>query len=485
MYLIIVAAINMFVLCWIVRAFKSALFWIYLWQLKEYHVGRFIDHFRTFKGKKIFLNLFTLSKYILFLVVLAPGNYFLSAALLLLLIYIAEFFIFLKNIFSRSLKIPAFTAKTIMLTSVSFAIIVWYFFFAANYLTAAHWRAFLGYLLIFDILSPVIVSIVVLAFQPLFVVMRNRILEKAKRKITAFSDLLVIGITGSYGKTSTKEFLATILSLRYRVLSTPEHKNSEMGIATTILQDLNDNHEVFVVEMGAYNKGGISLLCDMVKPTIGMVTGVNEQHLSTFGSLDNLLSAEGGRELEKKLPDKGFLVVNGDNKYCLELYKQSNHHKKIYTLKKDKIDSDIWTEDIEVKKEYVSFIARTKDNHMAHVNVGVLGAQNVQNLLGAILVAKELGMTLEEISRACEDIAAERAGMVIKKGVHGIELIDSSYSSNPDGVMADLNYLNIFPGKKVVIMPCLIELGKKSMEVHYQIGKKIAAVCDMAIIMHF
>ncbi len=347
---------------------------------------------------------------------------------------------------------------------------------------------FIFALLIFDILIPIFISAIVLLFQPFFVLVRNIILEKAKEKIKKINNLTVIGITGSYGKTSTKEFLTTILSQKFNVLSTLKHKNSEIGIAQTILKDLNAKHEIFIVEMGSYKKGGIKLLCDIVKPKIGIITGVNEQHLALFGSQDNLLSAEGGRELVESLPKNGLIVLNGDNKYCLNLYKKiyefvgNNIEKKIYTTKKDKISSNIWTEDITVYKDYISFIARSKEKEMAHFSVNVLGKQNVQNLLGAILVAKEFGMDFGEISEACKNIQQNQASIILNKGIYGIDIIDSSHSSNPDGVIADLDYLNIFPKKKVVVMPCLIELGNKSSEIHYAIGKKIAEICDLAII---
>jgi len=369
------------------------------------------------------------------------------------------------------------------------------------------------YLLIFDILVPIIASLVILLIQPIFVYFRINILKKATEKMDGFKNLTVIGVTGSYGKTSTKEFLTTILFSKFKVLSTKDHKNSEIGIAETILKELNKEHQIFIVEMGAYNKGGINLLCDITKPSIGIVTGVNEQHLSTFGSMENLLSAEGGVELLSSLPKDGLLVVNGDNKYCMNLYRNGFGHlynsfarsedknkilssslprnyknlektlrKKIYSLKNDKVDSDIWAEEISVLERSLDFMTMNKEKEAMHFNVKVLGKQNIQNLLGAILVARELGMSLEEISLAVKNIKPEQAGITLKIGVHSINIIDSSYSSNPDGVMADLDYLNIFNGKKVVVMPCLIELGKKSSEVHQQIGKKIAEVCDMAII---
>lgn len=465
---------------WYARTLKMVLFWIYLWQLKEYHVGRFVDHFRTQKGKQLLMGALPLVKIGLLVLFLVNAYFFAFIFYALVLIYAGESLAFLLAIVRKRAKRPVPTTKTILLTSVAVAMVT-------GFLMVLGWKMpayplIMVCLLVLDIAAPILISLVVLAFQPAFVLMRNGILRRATKKIATHHKLLVIGITGSYGKTSTKEFLTTILSKKFNVLATPEHKNSEMGIAQTILDELRDEHQIFIVEMGSYNKGGISLLCDMVRPKLGLVTGVNEQHLATFGSLENLLSAEGGQELLASLPLDGTIIVNGDNTYCLELYRRSQIKKGIYATRKDKIDADIWTEEITVEPQALSFIAQTKRGELANFHVKVLGKQNVQNLLGAALMAKELGMTLEEIANACKEITPSDAGMTLKSGAYGIQVIDSSYSSNPNGVMADLDYLSIFPGKKVVVMPCLIELGAKSAQIHKEIGKKIAQVCDLAII---
>jgi len=292
----------------------------------------------------------------------------------------------------------------------------------------------------------------------------------------------VVAITGSYGKTSTKEFLYTILSKKFKVLSTKDHQNSEIGVARCILEELKPSHQIFIAEVGAYNKGKVRQVCSFLKPKIGIVTGVNEQHMALFGSLKNLLSAEGGGELAEALPKDGILIVNGDNKYCISLYKEFNGNKKIYSLSNKIINSDIWSDSISIRKDSLSFIAIDESGDMAHFDVKVLGKQNVQNLLAAILTAKQLGMSFGEISKACKDILQKAAGMTLTLGKHNINIVDSSYSSNPDGVFADLDYLSIFPGKKVIVMPCLIELGPKSEEIHEKIGRKIGEICDLAII---
>ena len=184
---------------WTFRTIKLVLFWIYLWQLKSYHVGRFVDHFRTHKGKTLICNKLLLIKIVLLVLLFVRSELF----GILVFLYFAESLLFIKAIANKNIKKPEFTFKAILLTLVSLLVSGGYvFIFVASPIA----------LLLFDILLPIIISIVVLLIQPFFVLARNRILQKATQKIGQHKNLIVIGITGSYGKTSTKEFLTTILS---------------------------------------------------------------------------------------------------------------------------------------------------------------------------------------------------------------------------------------------------------------------------------
>jgi len=428
-------------LLWLIRQSKSTLFWLYLWQLKEYHTGRFLDHFRTEKGRGLLLNALFLSKIALI------GLFFTLPVLVffaVVFIYLVEAPKTLIDVLRRRIKYPSLTKKTIPLVLIGLLTEALFIFFLFILKEDIVETVFL--LLVFDVLTPLIISLIVLTLQPCTVLLRNRIVKNAKQKRAKFPDLLVIGITGSYGKTSTKEFLAAILSQKYRVLATKEHQNSEVGISQCLINELKSEQEMFIVEMGAYNKGGIKLLCDIVKPRIGIVTGVNEQHLATFGSMEKLLSAEGGGELIDSLPADGMAFFNAKNEHCRNLYQKTTIKKFLYG-------------------ETAAF----------------LGGENI---LGAMAVAKELGMTEEEISRACEKIENKFPGIKIKKGIKGLNIIDATYSANPDGVLAHLEYLTLrYPqGKKIIVMPCLIELGSASSGIHQRIGKKIGEVCDLAII---
>ncbi len=432
-----------FVLIWFLREVRAILFWLYLWQLKEYHIGRFLAHFQTAKGKRLLLNPLTGFKLTLLgFVLFVP-----SAIYIAIPIYAAE-------VLLRKAPRPVFTLKVKLLTAAFVC-----------FLLAFALLESLVFLLIVDIATPLFASAVVLILQPFAVVGRAGIVRRAKKRRRKFKKLKVIGITGSYGKTSTKEFLAHILGQKFQVLKTPEHANSEVGISRTILRNLTDEHDIFVCEMGAYNKGGIKLLADIAKPDIGIVTGVNEQHLATFGSVENLLSAEGGKELIEALPKDGALIINqkskikiqSDNAKCKIIIPQIPH--------------------VKVEKERISF-----ETEGVSFRVPVYGGHNVQNLLLAIAAARELGMSLREIAKAAETMPLEIGALKVWRGTGGITVIDSTYSANPDGVIADLEYLNLYEGKKVLVMPCLIELGKASKEVHRRIGEKIAEVCDLAIL---
>ncbi len=466
------------------------MFWVFLWQLKEYHIGRFIDHFRTEKGKRIvFAKPLILKLILLFLFLVSTGYGILYKSFslsiltwLVLILYFLESCKFLYDLFKRKLKKPVFTKKTIFLIFSIFTFQLLYFllyFFTNTHLLVLN-------LLIFDVLTPFIVSGIILITQPLAVLMRNTIIKKAKIRRAQFKNLIAIGITGSYGKTATKEFLFEILSEKLKVFKTKEHQNSEIGISQCILEGLRKDYEVFIAEMGAYNRGGIKLLCDIVKPKIGILTGINEQHLATFGSLENI--KKGKYELIESLPKDGMAIFNGNNKYCEDLYFKTNISKRISYSQfpegiKENISYDVWAEDVKIEKECITFKIFSKDGDSAYFKVNLLGAQNIENILLAVCCAKELGMSLKEISKACEKIKQTQGGMKLFKTRGDINIIDATYSANPNGVISHLEYLKIWEGKKIIVMPCLIELGKASKEVHKRIGEKIAKVCDLAIIV--
>lgn len=463
---------------WYVRTARALLFALYLWQLKEYHIKRFLAHFLTSKGKRLFFHPFIAVKLALLVLWFSHPE---AAMLLLLALYIGEAALLLNAARTKTLLLPVLTRKTTvlilsaLLVQSAVLIAVLLYFLDSLFLT----------LLLFDLLSLFIGTLIVLAWQPYTIFERKRFLKRATEKRKKLKNLKVIGITGSYGKTSTKEFLAHILSKKFVVLKTPEHKNSEMGIAHTILYDLTDEHEIFVCEMGAYSKGGVKLLADMAQPTMGIVTGVNEQHLGVFGSGMNLFSAEGGGELVQSLPQEGVLVLNDDSRQLHELgpwLQLWNPNFANYVWCSAKTQKDFFAKDVVVAKEQASFTMTGKDEKEAKVALPLVGGHNVENVLLAAATAEVLGMSMEEIAKALKDVPKEVNSMQLKQGKRGVEILDSSYSANPTGVLAALEHLKFWEGKKIVVMPSLIELGSASRELHIQIGRKIGEAADLAIV---
>ncbi len=460
---------------WFIAQLKAISFWLYLWQLKEYHIGRFVDHFRTSKGRKLFLSKLFLLK-VLFAGGLCVGYFWSSVAFIkilpsaILTLYVFEAARAMRDVFARSVRIPLLTKKIAIL---------YLFLILCTFAFAVQGFSVFGIagLLVFDLLIPLIVSVVVLAFQPFAVLGRNRILAKAMAKRSQMRNLKVVGITGSYGKTTTKEILSHILSSKFKVAKTKEHQNSEIGVSRAILDNLRPEHEVFVCEMGAYNKGGIKLLAGIAQPQIALLLGANEQHLATFGSMENLLSAEGGKELVDALPVDGVAIFNGANIHARKLYEETTKKKILCG-----VGGALSAEDIKTEQEKITFKIVAQGRGEALIEAPLLGAHNAENVLLAAASALELGMTLEEIAQACKTIPQSAGAMTLKKGKGGLRIIDSSYSANPSGVLADLEYLKVWPGKKVVVMPSLIELGKASEGAHRKIGKKMGEVCDLAII---
>jgi len=452
---------------WLVRETKRLLFWLYFWQLKEYRWRRFKAHFNTQKGKSILKDKKQWLKLLLLLLLFGPDPVFYGAAGMLILIYLLETLKTLLDLFRKNLKIPSMTAKTWLLVGL---IAITEVLAGATLLIFFSLKLFLVGLLTFDLLTSLIVTLLVWTVKPLVWLFKKRIYYKAKKKRKNFEELLVIGITGSYGKTSTKEFLAEILSEKFDVVKTSEHVNTEIGVAQTILEDVKDKHEIFVAEVGAYQKGEIEHTCSFLKPQVGVLTGINEQHLITFGSQQNII--EGKYELIEALPEDGLSVFNGYNDYCKKLYDKTSDPKRVIGS-----EGNLEMKNVEVEKQSVKFEIVSEDDK-AQFELSLLGEAPIQNFLLAVEVAQELGFNLEEIAEIIEKKKLEGAQSLKQ---NKFNVIDSTYSGNPNSIIAHLDYLNVWDGKKVLVMPCLIELGGAAPEVHQRIGEKIAEVCDLAV----
>ncbi|MFA5009572.1 MAG: UDP-N-acetylmuramoyl-tripeptide--D-alanyl-D-alanine ligase [Candidatus Paceibacterota bacterium] len=488
---------------WLVSRTKAILFWTYLWQLKNYHFGRFWAHFSTNDGRQSIYNKLILIK-IIFLAVLIRIIYSLffqvhflgiqineahgwSVMALIFMLYSFEGLYSLRSFFKKQAKLPEFTSKIIFLLPLIFiplAILGTVLFslaiksFQDNFFNIFTNSAIFSLIILaFDLVVPIVVSVIILFFQPITIILRNKVIEQAMEKIKSLENLTIIGITGSFGKSSVKNFLKTVLSESFRVVATEKNKNSEMGISETILNQLNNEHEIFICEMGAYNRGGIKLLSKITRPKIGILTGIGNQHLATFGSQKNITRAK--MELIQALPEEGLAILNWDSEPVRDNFKHNKNCLK-YGLNPG---NDIWADDIKIEKFSLSFTAVFKTGDKIKIKLNLSGGHNIINLLPVIALAKRLGMENNEILAGLEKISSDSNGLKLFKNKDDFYVADSSYSANFHGVFAHLDYLKVWKSKKIFVMPSLIELGREASRLHHEMGKKIGENCDYLIII--
>ncbi len=484
---ILIITTYIFLLSYVIRTIKNVLYHLFLWQVKEYRWDRMLAHLKTPIGKKWIAGTFSIIKSVLFFTLLItypmllanplynPSNIFHNiygiSLVLFWLIWLIETLLSIKGLIQKRWLMPKFTSKIIFILAVVLGF-QFIFFFRGKYTSQLFWG------IIMDRLLGVIVVFVVLISNIPLLILKKVIINIAKKKISKLKDLIVIGITGSYGKTSTKEFLAAILSEKFKVVKTPGFNNTDIGIANCILKELKPEHQVFVVEMGAYKIGEIKAICDIVKPKIGIITGINQQHLELFRSIENTQKAK--FELIESLPKDGIAIFNGNNKYCLEMAKWTNTKSlNIFILK---TSTDV--KDIKVFPDHIEFNLIDKNKSFL-LKINLLGKQAIENVLAAIYAANSLGMTWEEIKVGISKIVAPAKTMQLVGEKNGVKLIDDTFNANPDGVLAAVDYMKIFKGKKILVLTPLIELGVEAEKIHVSLGEEITKICDLILLTNF
>ena len=302
----------------------------------------------------------------------------------------------------------------------------------------------------------------------------NGFTKDAKRILSEMPDLTVIGITGSYGKTSTKNFLTALLSVKYNVLMTPESYNTPMGVVRTVRERLRASHEIFICEMGAKNRGDIREICDIVHPHHGVLTAIGEQHLETFKTIDTIIDTK--FELVDALPEGGIAFLNVDNEHIA-----SRDVRGVKVVSYGLYDGAEYTAtDIEVDEHGSRFTVKAPDGDSCEFSTRLLGAHNIQNLVGCIAVANQLGITLKELKAPVRQM---------KPVAHRLQLlpngyIDDAYNSNPAGFRSALDVLGAMKDtRRVLVTPGMVELGDRQEALNEELGAYAASRCDWAILV--
>lgn len=417
----ITSFISLLLFIWLgLRLLVAFTFWLYLWQRKEYRWDRFWAHLKLPEGRRQALS------------ALNPLALILRKPQLTLRLLLVGFLSFLLDY------------------QLYFSLLRW-FSISVRRWPILLFPVFVIALLLVFWLTPLVITLanflVGLFLWPLY----SLLIFLASLRLKQISPL-VIGITGSYGKTATKEILKEILKVKYRVLATQASINTPLGVARTILSKLRSQHEIFLVEMGAYRPGEIQALTRLVRPKIGILTGINPQHQQLFGTQEKIASTK--YELVKSLPADGLAVFNGENPITASLAKKTSHVPvKLYFLP---------------KKPYPT---------------PLLGQFQQLNIQAALTVADFLGVARTQALAVVEQLSEDLATLKLRRGRYGCFVLDDSRNSNPDGFWEALNVLATFSGKKkLIITSGIIELGQAGSKVHRRLGAKISRVADKLIL---
>lgn len=323
---------------------------------------------------------------------------------------------------------------------------------------------------IFIIMPFISLTLAVFILKPYEIYKRYKTIKDTKEKILSLRNLKVIGITGSFGKTSTKEILYQILKTKYKILRTPESFNTIFGVAKVVDLELDRSYQFFICEMAAYKIGEIKELCNMVPPDYGILTGITTQHFERFGSLENTIKAK--FELVEAIKNKSDIVFNLDDENILA---------ELKTRKIKFEENKVSAQNIKFTKNGSSFDLLI--NKSAYkINTSLFGFANIKNITLTANMALKLGLSPKEIANAINNLKPfDNRNVLINYGE--VTLINNTYSSNVQSFKEMIETAKNVKGKKALVTPGIVELGSIEEEIHRQLGEKANGVFDEVILV--
>ena len=310
----------------------------------------------------------------------------------------------------------------------------------------------------------------------------GRFMTRAQRKLNEVSPF-VIGITGSFGKTSTKFAVAELVSQPGTVLATPASFNTPLGITRTINEHLSDEHRYLVVEMGAYQEGEIAELCRFVNHRIGVLTAIGPAHLDRFGSMDAI--RRGKYEIVRTLPPEGIAIMNVDDPEVRSLADTTTDVTVVRYGVDPSGSPDVTATDVQTTSEGTSFtLVDKRSGASIGASTRLLGRHSLGHILAGAAVAIAVGELPEALPERIQRLQPVEHRLQLIKGAGGITVIDDAFNSNPEGAAAALEVLRSLPGnKKVVVTPGIVELGELQREANERFGEHAAQVADAVIVV--
>jgi UDP-N-acetylmuramoyl-tripeptide--D-alanyl-D-alanine ligase len=451
---------------WLLRTIRADATHVALWQQKEYRLDRMRAHLALLSVRASAFPLLLIKIAAFGQLVLDPTRA-LPVGALLVFTYVVEAGLFLIEAVRRAVHRPQLTVKAIALL---FLTLVFVIVFAG--VTARQTASVVRAALLADLLLPVIAAVLVGAFHPFTAVAKRRIVARAATRRREYPELTVVGITGSYGKSSTKEALAVLLGGGDDIVKTPGNVNTEIGVAQFFLSRVTPDHRTLICEMGAYRTGEIAHIAEIVRPRVGILTAVAPQHLALFGSVEAIREAK--YELIRALPTDGIALFHVDDPVCAALAARTTHCCVVRYGRAS--NADVRVENVRADARAVRWTLRTPAESV-RFDVPLLGEQHAVSVTAAAAAAWALGTPLAAIAARASSLRPPARTMEPRSLRDGTLVVDDSYSANPDGVLAALRALRLFDRpRKIVLLPALIELGREARGAHERIGRALADV---------
>lgn len=304
--------------------------------------------------------------------------------------------------------------------------------------------------------------------------------KQAKKKLSSMKDLTIIGITGSYGKTSVKNILTNILSTEFSVCSTPKSYNTPNGVIKTIRENLNVNHQIFVCELGANQPNDIKVLTDILgeKLKLGVITAVGEQHLDGFKSIDAIYKTK-YQLAEAVQKNNGTMFFNLENSYVNKMFDE--YPGKKYGAKLDKENKAVNVLSCEINDVDIDgsdFDLEFENKKYKHLKTKLLGEHNVINCMLSSLISLSLGVDEIDLKVGLNSLTNIPNRLEKRTLKNGVTILDNGFNSNPFSARQALKTLSLFKGYKIVITPGFIELNDKQYEENFLFGKEISMVAN-------
>ena len=445
-------------------------FWFYAIQLKEYRGDRFREYIWTKQWKSAILNIWSVLEVCLFLIFLFLVS-FLSEISPYITYKISIIFLMLENIFviykiyKWSIKKPKLTLRLILTVSILLLLLIAGFLFF-NYYDLFNFIYF--YILFLFIFTPLIIFFVIFLSLPLVNYLKKKKIEKAIKKSIYITNPIKVWVTWSYGKSSVKESLSSILEQDWKTLKTPENVNSELWVSDIVLNKISDEYKYFVAEMWAYKKWEIDTLWKIVNHKYWFLTAIWNQHIALFGSQKNIIDWK-SEIANSVLKNNWILYINWDNEFIREI----KFDKNLNIVRYWSFDADANFKIKEINDWKTIFSFNYKDIK-EDFETNLLWKHNIINLSWVIAFCYDIWLSTEKIRKYLKNIKSPKSTLnMIKKD--NLILIDDTYNLSRDWLYAWLDSISNLTWEKILVSDDILELWKDAKKVHYEAWKYISS----------